>query len=278
MSTQRDENAINQTAVRLGLAVACGVVGIGLLLLYEQQMLLKRSGGEPVSILAAKTEIKAGGRVTVENIDVQRVPRAYVHTNAVSSDVQRRVLGRRVSSTLKAGQPLLWTDFAIPDQERIQEPLAKGLRVTPINIGEHLARSRFLSSGDFMDILIHFNRGEEKGSLTTTLLQHIQVLELHDNTAVLALTPEQLEQVTFAHSHGTLTFALRNYKDIETVDLSPTTFWTLLGKFAAKSPAPRTRSALPSSQVKSQTPPPAERPLRRSSRARSNQLGRAAAL
>src|SRR5262249_6970997 len=122
-----------------------------------------------------------------------------------------------------------------PEHARANETLAKGLRLTPIAIGGELAKSRFLSPGDFLDVLVHFNLGPDRGSVTTTLLQQIQVLEIIGNVAMVALTPEQMEQLVFARSHGTLTFGVRNREDIGKQVLPSVTFLTLLGNSA---PAP----------------------------------------
>jgi len=232
MSTQDGENTPSKPVIRLGLAAACGIVAMALLYFREQQLLVERSGGARVPILIASTEIKAGDRVTPENLGVHEIPRAYVHLNAIGSQDQSKIIGRKVYRRIMQNQPLLWSEFDPPERERANETLSKGMRLTPIVVGDHLAKSRFLSSGDFIDILAHFNLGAERGSVTMTLLQHVQVLEIIQNVAMVALTPEQLEQMVFARSHGTLTFAVRNREDIEKQELPSTTFFTLLGNLS----------------------------------------------
>lgn len=218
--------------MRLGLAALCGVVAMALLYFREQQLLVERSGGPRVAVLIAKEEIKAGDRVTPENLGVQEVPRAYLHVSAIANTDQDKIVGRKVYKRIRQNQPLLWTEFDPPERERVNETLAKGMRLTPITVGEHLAKSRFLAPGDFIDVLVHFNLGSDRGSVTMTLLQHVQVLEIIQNVAMVALTPEQMEQVVFARAHGTLTFAVRNREDIEKHELPSATFQTLLGAFA----------------------------------------------
>lgn len=226
---------------RLSLAGLCGVVAMGLLYLRQEQSVLERSGGPRTPILIAKAELQPGERLTAENVGAQEVPRAYLHINAIHSDDQDKVVGRKVYHRVRQNQPLLWTEFDPPERERVNETLAKGLRLTPIVVGDQLSKSRFLSAGDFLDVLVHFNLGAERGSVTTTMLQQVQVLEIIGNVAMVALTPEQLEQLVFARAHGTLTFGVRNREDIGKPTLPSVSFLTLLGNVA---PAPPPRLAV----------------------------------
>jgi len=232
MSTEEAASEQSKPVIRLGLAILCGVVAAGLLYLRTQQLLVERSGGDRIAVLIAKEELKAGDRVSGEKLGMQEVPNAYVHLNSIRLADQDKIVGRKVYRRIKQNQPLLWAEFEPPERERANETLAKGMRLTPIVVGEQLSKSRFLSPGDFIDVLVHFNLGSDRGSVTMTLLQHVQVLELINTVAMVALTPEQLEQLVFARSHGTLTFAVRNREDIEKHELPSSTFVTILGKFA----------------------------------------------
>ncbi len=229
---QTADNPSSGPLVRLGLAVACGLVSFVLLFLYEAQRLRERAGGEAIVVLVAKTEIMAGDRINLENVDLKSIPQAYVHQEAVRSADQGKILNRRVVNKLKPDQPLLWMDLQTQDPGRLRVPLDKGLRVTSIAIGEQLAKSRFLAPGDFIDLLSHLNLGE-KGSVTKTILQKIQVLELGQNAVVVALSAEQLEQVTFARTYGTLVVAVRNREDQQKLDLPPRTSLELPGNIPA---------------------------------------------
>lgn len=208
---------------------------MGLLYLREEQMILERSGGPRTPVLVTKVDMNPGDRLSAENLGTQEIPRAYVHINAISAADQDKVMGRKVYHRIRQNQPLLWTEFDPPERERSSQTLPKGLRLTPIAVGEQMSKSRFLSPGDYIDILTHFNLGSERGSVTTTLLQQVQVLEIIGQVAMVAVTPEQLEQLVFARSHGTLTIGIRNREDLGKPSLPSVTFLTLLGNVA---PAP----------------------------------------
>ena len=250
-NAELSETAPSKPVMRLGLAALCGIMAMALLYFREQQLLLEQSGGQRVAVIIAKSEIKAGDRVNADNLSVHEIPTAYLHINAIRLTDQDKIVGRKVYRRIRQNQPLLWSEFDPPDRERANETLAKGMRLTPITIGDHLAKSRFLAPGDFIDILVHFNFGQDRGSVTMTLLQHVQVLEIITQVAMVALTPAQLEQLNFARAHGTLTFAVRNREDIEKSDLPSQTFQSLLGNLSPV-PAPSISTAPP---ARLQTPP-----------------------
>jgi len=243
-------SAPSKPVVRLGLAALCGVMAMALLYFREQQLLLEQSGGQRVAVIVAKSEIKVGDRISAENLGVYEIPTAYLHINAIRLTDQDKIVGRKVYRRIRQNQPLLWSEFDAPDRERANETLAKGMRLTPITIGDHLAKSRYLAPGDFIDILVHFNFGQDRGSMTMTLLQHVQVLEIINQVAMVAMTPGQLEQMNFARSHGTLTIAVRNREDIEKSDLPSQTFQSLLGNLAPL-PVPSVSAAPQASPVSS---------------------------
>lgn len=235
MSDTETQSHLTGPLVRLGLASLCGVVAMGLLYLREEQLVLERSGGPRTTVLVAKVNFQPGERVKAESLGTQEIPQAYLHINAISASDQDKIIGRKLYHRVRQNQPLLWTEFDPSERERANETLAKGLRLIPIVVGDQLSKSRFLSAGDALDVLVHFNLGAERGSVTTTLLQQVQVLELIGNVAMVAMTPEQLEQLVFARAHGTLTVAVRNREDIGKPTLPSVTFLTLLGNIA---PAP----------------------------------------
>lgn len=248
--------------LRLTLAAVCGVLAMGLLYLREEQLLVERSGGPRTTVLVTKVDLQPGERIKAESLGTQDVPQAYLHINAISVADQDKVVGRKLYHRVRQNQPLLWTEFDPTERERVNETLAKGLRLTPIALGDQLSKSRFLSPGETIDILVHFNLGAERGSVTTTLLQQVQVLELIGSVAMVAMTPEQLEQLVFARAHGTLTIAVRNREDIARPTLPAVTFLTLLGN-VGPAPLPNLAAVLPpaaSAAAAGAEPTPEEKP------------------
>jgi Flp pilus assembly protein CpaB len=197
---------------RFVIALVMGCVAMGLLYFREEQILLERSGGPRVPVLIATADVKAGGRVEAKSIGIQEIPRAYVHADAIQVHDQDKIVGRRVYRTVRQNQPFMWGEFDAPASEA-SLTLQKGLRVTPLPLGE-LARTRFLMPGDYLDIVVHLSL-RDVGTVTTTVLQRVQVLELLGGSAMVALTPEQIELLVFARANGSVTLALRGREDVE---------------------------------------------------------------
>lgn len=221
------ESSFGKPSVRLLLAVACGLLAAALLYYREQEYMLQRSGGERRPIVVAKVAIPDGDRAEEASLDIQEVPQAFIHPNAIPAADMEKVVGRKVHREIKAAQPLLWTDFESPFSERAASATPKGYRAAAVQIGEALSKSRLLSPGDYVDVLANFNLSE-RGNVTTTLLQRINVLELGEGTAVLQVTPEQAEQLAFATEHGTLRFVIRNREDNEQKNLQSVTLQSLI--------------------------------------------------
>lgn len=244
MTPKTLETSLGRPSVRLLLAVLCGLVAGVLLYVREEQYMLKRSGGERKSILIAKNSIPEGERAEENNLDVQEVPRAYIHPSAIAASDLDKVSGRKLYREIKAAQPLLWSDFESPFSERTATSTPKGYRAISVQIGEGLAKSRLLSPGDYVDALANFNLSE-RGSVTTTLLQHIKVLEITETWALLQLSPEQAEQLAFALEHGTMRFVIRNREDAEQRNLPSATMQSLVkGASGTERPAVNTPQAL----------------------------------
>lgn len=221
------ETSFGQPSVRIALAVLCGLLAAGLLYYREQEYMLQRSGGERRPIVIAKVAIPDGDRAEEASLDIQEVPQAFIHPNAIPAADMEKVVGRKVHHEIKAAQPLLWTDFESPYNEHAAAATPKGYRAAPVQIGEVLSKSRLLSPGDYVDVIANFNLNE-RGNVTTTLLQRINVLELGEGAAVLQVTPEQAEKLAFAAEHGTLRFVIRNREDNEQKNLQSTTLQNLL--------------------------------------------------
>lgn len=244
MASELTGVSLRSPAVRFVIALVMGGVAMGLLYFREEQILLERSGGPRVPVLVATADVKAGDRVEGKGVGVQEIPRAYVHADAIQAHDQDKIVGRRVFRTVRQNQPFMWGEFDAPASEA-SLTLQKGLRVTPLPLGE-LARSRFLMPGDYLDIVVHLSL-REAGTVTTTVLQRVQVLELLGGSAMVALSPEQVELLVFARANGSVTLALRGREDVEQKTLPHLTLEGLIKDLN-----------LPASEKKPKLPEPAE--------------------
>lgn len=204
------------TGIRLRLLAAAAAAAVSTFLINREitdtrnQILgLPRS-----QILVARASMVEGAKVDAKDIEILDIPNVYKHPGAISSAEARQVVGRRLRTTLKAGQPLLWQDFLGPNPERSGRGLTKDMRGVAVTVDEALARSGMLNPHDYVDVLVTFTRNPElKGNLTGTLFQNTKVLDLRGSTALLELPLQDAELLIFVGKHAQVTLVLRNSDD-----------------------------------------------------------------
>lgn len=241
MTTPNVQVAFATPMRRFIIAMISGALAVLFLYYYIDRTLLETSGGERIPVLVATKVLRPGERVDGEGIAVQQIPRAYFHTNSVKRDDQDKVVGRKVYRHIAANQPILWSDFDAPESERATlVALTKGMRAYAVSTGEALRKARILKLGDVVDVLFHFALPQNQGSVAVTLFQRVVIIDQRDEVAVLALTPEQAEQMAFAQAHGQSTIVLRNREDTEQKDLKQVSFPNLLSGYIDLRSAPGT--------------------------------------
>lgn len=240
---------------RFTLALGIGMIAMFLLYKYEGATLLERSGGRKVGILVAKAEIAAGERIQPENIEIQEIPIAYVHANALRSEHQSYVLKQKVYRKIPQNSFLQWSDLDDHSEDPTRGTwLARGMRAAAVPLGAMLGRAHILRKGDSVDILFHFNFGEQN-SLTVTLFQQVLVIEQEDNFALVALTPEQVELLTFAMAHGAATVVLRNRDDPEQRQLPKISLQGFVERYGTQLPGSRASASTAAGSDKNKIDP-----------------------
>lgn len=260
MTSQAIQSAFGTPVRRLLVAAIAAAIAVGLLAYYIQTTLHERSGGDPISILVATRAFTPGERIEADGVAEHKVPLAYVHPGSIAFADKEKVVGRRVFHQIENQQALLWTDFDSPESERASlVGLGKGARAVPVLLGEALQKAHMLKTGDFVDVLYHFEL--QQGSVAVTLFQRVAVLDQRDEVAVLSLSPEQVERFAFAQAHGQVTLALRNRDDTEQRDLDQISFTNVLRGYVdertANTAGPGQSPGAPGSKL----PPPVKQML-----------------
>lgn len=218
----------------------CLVSGLGATVLghlYLNRLEAEVSGGPKVALLVASEDLPLGATLTEKALAVRDVPEAYVSERQVRASGAKRVIGVRLSTALRANDPVLWSDLGRgPGSARLLSGLIeRGMRAVSID-----ARAAdfdgLLRPGDRVDVL--FTEGE--ATSTTTILQNVLVLSVGSDiaavddtssrtstvrggTVTLAVNAEGAQAITQAKAHGRLTLSLRNADDVAVVDNLPET-------------------------------------------------------
>jgi pilus assembly protein CpaB len=226
---------VNKKALLISLVTA--IAGVLLAHFYLTRLEQEISGGPKMSVLIAATDLKPGTVLTESLLGVRSMPQAYVGERNISERDARKVVGVRISTRVKANEPILWSDvatLAAPGRD-LSTAVQEGKRAIALN-GSNVTFDGLLRPGDRVDVL--FTRGA--GDETSTLMQNVLVLsvggriEVDDGPGGIAMrssrgavtvsvSSEEGQLLTQAEQQGALTLVLRNPDDIAIVEGLPKT-------------------------------------------------------
>jgi pilus assembly protein CpaB len=224
-------------------AAICGVAGLVMLLLYMQRFEHEASGGPRVEVLVAQRDIPLGAAITRDMLGSQQLPQSYLEDRHIPRSEADRILGVRVTSGVKSGESLLWTDLAMTSEQRrdLSGLVRNGMRAITIRADVSASFGGLLRAGDRVDVLLTVER-ESEDHVTIPLLQNLLVLASGRDTGgparpgertsygpgtvnqvTLSVTLEQAAVLALAQEQGRLTLVLRNPDDIAVVENAPET-------------------------------------------------------
>jgi pilus assembly protein CpaB len=223
-------------------AVAAAVAGIVMLFLYKQRFEDEASGGPPVRVLIATQDIPLGTAISESMLGIRELPQAYVEDRHIAAADAQRIIGVRVTSGVRAGESLLWSDLATTsDQSRDLSSLVRsGQRAITIAADASASFGGLVRPGDRVDVLLTLERAASD-PVTVPLLQNLLVLAAGQDTGAmqrpgqqtrrpttinqvtLSASIEQAQLLAFASERGRLTLILRNPDDIEVLENLPET-------------------------------------------------------
>lgn len=172
----------------LGIAIVVAILGMFLMLLYQQRFEEEASGGERVTVLQVIKQVDRGTAITDEVLAPRKIPIAYLEERAVKETEKNKVLGLTVGNTVRAQQTLLWTDLVSGAEERkdLSQLVIPGYRGVTIKIQRDDPSVSLVQPGDYVDviaILAATTQAEDKTA--TVLMQKILVLANGESTSVL---------------------------------------------------------------------------------------------
>jgi pilus assembly protein CpaB len=222
-------------------AVAAAAAGIVMLFLYMQRFEDEASGGAPVRVIIATQDVPLGTAISEAMLGSRDLPLSYVEDRHIPMADAQRIIGVRVTSGVRAGESLLWSDLATTsDQSRDLSSLVRsGQRAITIRADASTSFGGLVRPGDRVDVLLTLERSTSD-PVTVPLLQNLLVLAAGQDTGAaprpgerrrpqtigqvtLSSSIEQSQLLAFASERGRLTLILRNPDDIEVLENLPET-------------------------------------------------------
>lgn len=224
-------------------AALCGVAGLVMLLLYMQRFEEEASGGPPIQVVVATRDIPLGAAISQDMLGLRPLPQSYLEDRHIPASEAQRIIGVRVTSGVKGGESLLWTDLATTSEQRrdLSALVRSGMRAITIRADVSASFGGLLRAGDRVDVLLTAER-DQRDHVTIPLLQNLLVLASGRDTGApprpgerrtyasgtvnqvtLSVTLEQAAVLALAQEQGRLTLILRNPEDIAVVENAPET-------------------------------------------------------
>jgi len=226
------------------IAVALGLTGAALLLLYLRRFEQEVSGGSRVQLLTVIKPVERGALLTDDMLSVTEVPLAYVEQRAVKAAERSKVVGIRTDNALEAQDTLLWTDLAISSDDRdlssLVRPGKRAITVRASEAGSDPAGNGLLRPGDYVDVIVTLRSELGEGAPSAVvLLQRVLVLAVGSKTQpqgfgdkeptthggyaqerelTLSLKVEEAQLLSLARERGTLSVALRGPTDSKVIE------------------------------------------------------------
>jgi pilus assembly protein CpaB len=214
------------------IAVITALAGVALAHFYLERLEHEATGGARIPVLIAAKDLKPGAILREALVGVRPVPQAYVGERNIYARDSKKVMGIRVSTQIKANEPLLWSDLATLAQpgRDLSSAVADGKRAVSL-AATTSTFDGLLRPGDRVDILFTPSSGDE----TSMLLQNILVLAVGGHlgqeeegsgrlssfgrkAVTLSASMEEGQLITQAERQGTLKLVLRNPEDIELLE------------------------------------------------------------
>jgi pilus assembly protein CpaB len=180
------------------------------------------------SVVVAAQDIPRGASITADLLKTRVYPQGLLPSGTLASVAD--ALDRAVFVPLVKDEPLLESKLAPKGAKRgLAALVPTGLRAFTIHTPSVASGvGGFVLPGNKVDVLLTMD--SKRGSMTTTLLQNLEILAVdqrldtsadnrvdpkQSHSVTLLVTPDQAARLDLAQNKGALHLALRNHKDIQ---------------------------------------------------------------
>lgn len=215
---------------------AKGLVVIALVLSFVTALLIygylgnlaTRATQDSVPVVVAKVNISPKTRITAEMVQQAMVPADYVQPGAMTE--LTKVVGVVAREQIIANEQVTQRRLLLEGKSvGFTGIIPRDKRAVTVGVTEVTGVAGFVKAGDYVDVVITFDKGEVGENISKVVLQNLQVLAanrdaeagvadtakdktaLKTNTVTLAVTPNEATQLTLGEEKGKIRLALRPY-------------------------------------------------------------------
>ncbi|MBP2636723.1 MAG: Flp pilus assembly protein CpaB [Firmicutes bacterium] len=218
----------------LVLAIVLSLLTTGLVYSY----LKKTSGSLPansVDVVVAKVEIGPKTRITPEMVQVTKIPAPYLQPGIVQD--AKDVIGMVSKETIAAGEQIsvrrLWGEGKTAG---FSGSIPQNKRAITVGVNEVTGVAGFTKAGDYVDVVVTFDKNTAGENVSQLVLQNILVLAANRETesgagtaetananskdkkevaktatVTLAVTPDEVAKLTLSEDKGKVRLVLRPF-------------------------------------------------------------------
>lgn len=164
---------------------------------------LARYGGARPTVVARR-DVDVGDVLDAGDVVIRSEPAAFVPDGAAGS--VDAVVGRTVVAPVFAGEPVLRVHLAPDGVRGLAALLPRGRVAVGVPVSASSARVR---RGDTVDVLGTFDPAAAAGGEPTfAVATAALVVDVGQESATVAVTPEEAKRVAFAEAHGAVTLTV----------------------------------------------------------------------
>jgi pilus assembly protein CpaB len=252
------------------LLVAFVIAGVCAFLVYRivGNKMTTQQQSPTTSIVAAANDLKLGTVLTQADLGVTKIE-GTLPKGAIPEQQRLSLVGRGVVTEIAQGQAILDSNLAAAGSGGgLAATIPEGMRACALKVDDVVGVSGFVTPGMRVDVLasgIPPGAPPQAGTVTTTLLQNIQVLSAGINiqkdaegkpvqvqVVNVLVTPEQAQTLSLASSQLRIQLVLRNPLDTKVEPVPETATPSLFGAVKSATPVKVVRRSAPK--------PPAPKP------------------
>lgn len=248
--------------ISLAAGIGLGLVAVVLVNLHVKRIEKKYIGGQMVEVAVASKPLKAGTRLTKNDIEYIKMPFDVKPKGVIERKAVDYVVDRILKINLDVGDPILWGAVGTTEEEglkKFSEKIKKGYRIVTLSVDEISGLNNFIKPTDRVDIWGTFTIMDGDVAVVKTLLvlQNVTVIAVGKNTdptvpisdydnITLLVSPEDAELLYHAMDRGKLFFSLRNPEDNAKLELAGVDFKTFVNRIRPKVVSPSGQATTPS--------------------------------